>query len=244
MAKVPAKSTRVWVDEHALSGYLSGADLKLDQETIKVDAFTSTGPERVVGNYDHTLSLAGFFDGADDAFDEISFVNLRTDEQHYAFSAFGGVTEGSRGYEQPIRRKSQPVSSKVGAAVLLSLEAEGDGPISRAYILRSATVTGTGNGTGQNLGATTSGQLFVVTYRILAVSGSGSIVLQCQESQNDGSPDTYASIAALASGTLSGVGVTRKTTTAATEAWKRVSVATFSGFTSATILVTAGLAAA
>lgn len=244
MAKVAAKQTRVWVDEHALSGYLSGADLKVDQETVKVDVFSSSGPERVVGNYDTMLSLAGFFDGADDAFDEIAFVNLRTDETHYAFSAFGGVTEGSRGYEQPIRLKSQPVSSKVGAAVLLNLEAEGDGPISRAHILRSAAVTGTGNGTGQNLGATTSGQLFVVTYRILAVSGTGSIVLQCQESQNDGSPDTYASISDLASGTLSGVGVTRKTTTAATEAYKRISVTTFSGFTSVTILVTAGLAAA
>jgi len=244
VAKIAAKSTRFWIDEHALSGYLNAADLKLDQETTKVDSFSSSGPERVVGNYDTGLSFGGFFDGTDDAFDEIAFVDLRTDEQHHAFCAFGGATEGSRGYEQPIRLKSQPISSKTGAAVLLNLEAEGDGPLVRASILRSAAVTGTGNGTGQNLGATTSGQLFVVTYRILAKSGTGSIVLQCQESQNDGSPDAYASISDLASGTLSGVGVTRKTTTSATEAWKRISVATFSGFTSVTVLVTAGLAAA
>lgn len=244
MAKVAAKSTRIWVDEHALSGYLSGADLKVDQETAKVDAFSSSGPERVVGNYDTMLSLAGFFDGVDDAFDEIAFVNLRTDETHHAFTAFGGATEGARGYEQPIRFKSQPISSKVGAAVLLNLEAEGDGPLVRASVLRSAAVTGTGNGTGQNLGATTSGQLFVVTYRILAVDGTGSIVLQCQESSDDGGSDSYASISDLASGTLSAVGVTRKTTTAATEAYKRIGVTTFSGFTSVTVLVTAGLAAA
>lgn len=243
MAKIAAKSTRVWIDEHVLSGYLNAADFKLDQETVKVDAFSDAGPRRVVGNYDAMVSLGGFFDGDDAAFDEIAFVNLRTDEQHHAFLAFGGVTEGSRGYEQPVRLKSQPISSKTGAAVLLNLEAEGDGPVSRAYILRSGTITGTGDGTGQNLGATTSGQLFVVTYRVLAVDGTGSIVLQCHESSDDGGGDAYASVADLASGTLSAVGVTRKTTTGATEAYKRITVQTFSGFTSATILVTAGLAA-
>lgn len=242
MAKVASRSTRIWVDEHALTGYLNAADLKIDQETVKVDTFSSTGPERVVGNYDHSISFGGFFDGADDAFDEMAYVDLQTDEDHQAFLAFAGVTEGSVGYEQPVRFKSQPRSSKVGAAVLLNLEAEGSGPVARANILRSAAVTGTGDGTGQNLGATTSGQIFVVTYRVLSVSGAGNIVLQCHESSDNGGGDAYASIAALASGTLTGVGVTRKTTTAATEAYKRISVATFSGFTSVTILVTAGVA--
>jgi hypothetical protein len=242
VAKAPARNTRIWIDEHALSGYLSAAEIKVEQETVKVDNFLSSGPERVVGNHDHSASFSGFFDGADDAFDEIAFSDLRTDEDHYAFVAFGAATEGTYGYERVVRLKSQPRSAQVGQAVLLNLEDEGSGPIVRATILRSAAVTGTGNGTGRNLGATTSGQLFVVTYRILSVSGAGSIVLNTQESQNDGSPDTYANITALASGTLTGVGVTRKTTTSATEAWKRIAVSTFSGFTSVTVLVTAGTA--
>ncbi len=243
MAKIAAQGSRIWIDEHALSGYLSAVELKaVEQETIKVDNFLSTGPERVVGNHDHSASYSGFFDGADDAFDEIAFSNLRTDEDHYAFVAFGAATEGTYGYERVVRLKSQARPAQVGQAILLNLEDEGSGRIVRANILRSATITGTGNGTGRNLGATTSGQLFVVTYRVISVSGTGSIVLQTHESQNDGSPDSYANVSDLASGTLSGVGVTRKTTTAATEAWKRVVVQTFSGFTSAVILVTAGTA--
>jgi len=243
MAKGPAKNTRVWIDEHALSGYLSAVDWKLDQETIKVDNFLSNGPERVVGNYDHMLTLNGFFDGANDAFDEIAYANLKTDESHHAFVSFGGASEGAVGYEGAVRLKSDPRSAALGQAVLLNLETEGAGPVARSTILRAASITGTGNGTGQNLGATISGQLLTVVYRVLAVSGSGSITLQIHESQNDGGGDAYASIAALASGALTAVGVTRKTTTAASEAWKRVTVSAFSGFTSVTILVTIGVAA-
>lgn len=242
MAKVPAKSTRVWIDEHALSGYLSSADLKLEQQTISVENFVSSGPERLVGNYDHSLSFNGFFDGVDGAIDKIVRSDLNTDENHHAFVTFGAGAVGSTGYEGPIRLKSEPRSASVGQAVLLNLETEGAGPIARSTILHTGAITGTGNQAGQNLGATLSGSLLVVVYRVLAVSGSGSIVMQVHESSDNGAGDAYANVAALASGTLTGVGVTRVTTTGATEAWKRLSVATFSGFTSVTVLVTIGVA--
>lgn len=244
MAKLPAKTARLWVDEFPLSGYLSAITWKLDQETIKVDTLSSDGPERVVGNYDgHMISLNGFFDGVDGAFDELAFSDLNTDEDHHAFVAFGGTTEGSVGYEGPIRLKSQPRSAASGQAILLNLESEGAGPVARANILRTATVTATGNGTGQNLGATTSGQLFVVVFRVLAKTGTGSIAMKIQGSSDDGGGDAYADISGLVSGTLTDVGCVRVTTTAATEAYKRLVVSTFSGFTNATILVTAGVAA-
>lgn len=242
MAKIPAKTARLWIDEHALSTYISAVDLKFEQETIQVNSLASVGPERVVGNYDHMLSMQGFFDGAAGAFDKLAYTDLQTDESHHAFLALTSSSEGGVGYEGAVRLKNQPRSAAIGQAVLLNIETEGAGPISRSTILRSAAVTGTGDGTGQNLGATTSGQLLTVVYRILAVSGAGSIVLQCHESSDNGSGDAYASIAALASGTLTAVGVTRVTTTAATEAWKRISVTTFSGFTSVTVLVTIGVA--
>lgn len=240
MGKVAARGSRMWLDEVALAGDLNAVDLGVEQEVIPVPVFSSTGTPKVIGNYDQTASLMGLFDGVDDGFDEQAFVDFRTDEDHYLAVAFGAASEADVCYEQPIRLKSQPRSAKQGAAFLLNVEAEGAGPIVRGRILRSATVSGTGNGTGQNLGATTSGQLFVVTYRILAITG-GNIVLQTHESSDNGAGDAYASIAALASGTLAAVGVTRKTTTSATEAWKRITVASMTA-SSATILVTAGTA--
>ena len=90
------------------------------------------------------------------------------------------------------------------------------------------------------MGASTAGQTFAVVYRILAVSGAGSITLRVQESANDGAPDAYADITGLTE-TFTAVGAVRDTVTIATEAWKRLSVQAFSGFTSVTILVTAGI---
>ncbi len=243
MAKKAAHGSRFWLDEFPLAGYLTSSSLKVAQENVNVATFSSDGPRRVVGNFDHTGDWSGLFDAEDGGLDPILSVDGWTDDDHYLAHAFGSAVEADPAYERVIRLKERPVEAKGGQAVLLNFTDEGSGELVRGRILRSAAVTGTGNGTGQNLGATTSGQLFVVTYRVIAVSGTGSIVLQCQESSDNGAGDAYASVAALASGTLSAVGVTRKTTTGATEAYKRISVATFSGFTSATILVTAGLAA-
>ncbi len=85
------------------------------------------------------------------------------------------------------------------------------------------------------------------------MSGSGSVGFQIQESQNDGSPDAYADITMSAesptqglvtfgtnTATFTGVGTIKLYTTAATEAWKRVQVSAFSGFTSVSVIVTCG----
>ena len=243
MAKVASHPSRIWLDQYALAAYLTATEVKVDQETARVDCFADTGPRRIVGNYDHAGSHMGLFDAAaSDALDPVVSAAFAADTDHYLAQAFGSAAENAVVYERVVRLKGRPQKAATGTAILLNIEEEGSGPMVRGRILRSAAVTATGNGTGRNLGATTSGQLTVVTYRILAVSGTGSITLQCQESSDDGGGDAYASIAALASGALTTVGVTRKTTTGATEAWKRISVSAFSGFTSVTILATVGVA--
>lgn len=241
MAKVAANLVRVYLDQYNISGYLNAEDLSVKQELAKVDTFSDAGPRRVVGNHDHMGDHGGFFDGADDAYDEILATAFGTDADHYLTALPGGAVENTRGYDRLIRLAEKPYKAGIGAAQLLSFKDEGSGPIVRCTVLRSATVTGTGSGTGRNLGATTSGQVFAVIYRVLDWVGTGTLVLQIHESSDDGGSDAYANIAALASGNLTGVGVTRKTTASATEAYKRVTVSTFSSLTSATILVTAGV---
>lgn len=243
MAKKAAHGSQFWLDEAPLAGYLTSSSLKVAQESVNVACFTDAGPRRVVGNFDHTGDWSGLFDAADGALDPVLSIDGWTDEDHYLAQAFGSAAEADVVYERGVRLKDRPVEAKGGQAVLLNFTDEGGGYLVRGRILRSAAVTATGSGTGQNLGLTTAGQIFVVTYRILAKSGTGTIVLQCHESSDDGGGDAYASIAALASGTLTGLGVVQKTTTAATEAWKKITVATFTGFTSVTVLVTAGVAA-
>src|SRR5690606_22458472 len=155
----------------------------------------------------------GFFDGDADSFDQLAFSELNADEIHHGLVVFGAPAEGARGYEGPIRLKSQPRSAALGQAVLLNLETEGAGPVARVTVLRTATVTGAGDGDGQNLGATSSGDLLVATCRVLAVEGTGSITLAIEESSDDDGDDDYAAIDGLEA-TLTGAGVVRASTTA------------------------------
>lgn len=238
MAKVSNLNTRIYLDEFDLSGYLNASGLDIEQETPVVTCLSDGGPRRAVGNYDHTQDHTGFFDGADNAFDERAFVDLNTDEDHFLAQLFGANAENSRGYEAIVRLARQPRSAALGGAVLLNLQSEGSGGLVRCTVLRNATLVGVGNGTGRNLGATASGTVFAVVFRVLAFSGV-NLTLALEESQNDGGADPYAAIAGL-SNAFTAIGVSRKTTTAATEAWKRVAATSPGGFTSATVLVTAG----
>lgn len=241
MAKLASNTVRIWADEFALSGFLNSAGIDVKQEVIDVGCFSSTGPERIVGNYGHSGKIGGFFDAATGGLDPAVQVDLSTDEDHYLSVFPTGANEGSRGYDQVTRLTGKAWTSAVGGAVLLGADHDGSGPIIRSTLLRTATLTANNNGTGRNLGATTSGQLFAVIFRVIAVVGTGSFTLKLQESQNDGSPDTYADISGL-SQSFSGVGVARLTTTSATEAWKRAVLTGLTGITSATIVVTAGVA--
>lgn len=240
MAKVASHPSRIWLDHYPLASYLTATEAKIEQETIPVTTFADAGPRRLTGNYDHSGSHSGLFDaGSTSDLDPVLASLFSDTADHYLLQAFGAAAENSPAYDRVIRFKGRAFKSAVGAATLLNFEEEGAGAMVRSTILRSATVTGTGNGTGRNLGATTSGQQLLVTYRILVITG-GAITMQIHESQNDGSPDSYANVAALASGSLSAAGVTRVSTTAATEAWKRVTISAMTA-SSATILVTIGL---
>ncbi len=240
MAKVASHPTRIWVDHYPLASYLTATEAKIEQETIPVTTFADAGPRRLVGNYDHSGSHAGLFDaGSTSDLDPMLAALFNDSADHYLLQTFGSAAEGARGLDRVIRFKGRAFKSAIGAASLLSFEEEGSGAMVRSAILRAATVTGTGNGTGQNLGATISGQQLQVVYRILAIAG-GAITLQTHESQDNGAGDAYANVAALASGSLSAVGVTRVSTTGATETWKRTTISAMTA-SSATILVSIGL---
>lgn len=242
MAKLAAHGTRVYLDQYALSCYLNSSEQAIEQETPDVTSFCDAGPRRVVGNYDYNHNDLGFFDGADDAGDEILHALLANESDHYLTKLFGESSEGGVAYDSLVSLTRKPLSAQVGGAVLLNFESAGRGGIARGLTLANATVTGAGNRTGRNQGAKASGPSLRAIFRVLSFSGT-NIVLKIQESSDDGSGDAYADVAGLTSGTLTAAGVVVATTTAAVEAWRRVNISTPGGFTSALILVTLGVVA-
>ena len=238
MAKVAANKTRIWLDQWPFHGYLSSVGMTVNQETPDTTALSDDGPRRVPGNYDHSHSHNGFFDGAAAAFDE-QIASLVDDDLHYQTINYGAGVEGTLSYSAAVRLASKPIAASNGSATALNISSEGSGQLARGVLLRNATVTDTGAGTGINQGTTSSGDEYSVT---IHVSGTFSnLTVQVHQSSDDAAVDAYALITGLAN-TFSAAGAVRVSTTAATEAWKRVSVTAFTG-TDATITVSGGLIA-
>lgn len=238
MAKVSNVNTRIYLDQYNLSGFLNAASLQVDQELIPVTCFSDTGPRRLVGNYDHKHDHTGLFDGDDDSVDEIIHA-LLDDDDHYLCELFGANVENSVAYESIVALTGKPLQAQLGQAILLNSAFVGRGGASRGLVIRNATISGNGDGTGRNIGASTAGQTFQTVIRVLSGTFT-SFDVNIYESQNDGGGDPYALVADLSETGINAVGVWRNTTTSATEAWKRVTIANWIG-TDAVLLVTAGI---
>lgn len=237
MAKLSAARTRAYLDEFDVSGSINAHTINLKQTIIPVTCISDPGPKKVIGNYDHDFDWTGFFDGATGAFDA-QVASFGTDEQHYLSTVYG-TTEGSVSYDDFVRKMGEVRSGQVDGAQMLNMSGAGSGGRSRAKLLRVGSVTA-GNGTGQNLGITTTPVVFRVIFRLLSFTGT-SITMKIQGSSDNAVGDAYADIATLTSGALTVPSVVVVTTTATTEAWKRV---VCSGtFAAASVVVTAGVVA-
>ena len=237
MAKVAAHTTRIFLDEFQLSSALSAFTQAVEQETPETTNFESSGPERVVGNYDHSADISGLFDGDSGEIDETIDAAWRDGADHHIAIFPGSAAAGATGREGVYKLDTNAPGGAVGGAVLLAITAQGAAPVVRAFLLENSSKTGTGAGTGRNVGVTASPALTTVTARI--ISGTFSALdFDIQESSDDGGGDAYADITGL-DFAFTAVGVTRKTITITTEAWKRVNIDVFTG-TSALLVVTIG----
>lgn len=237
MAKLPNVATRVYLDEFNLSGDLNAFTLNINQETPVCTAFSDEGPRRIIGNHDYDAGYIGFLEPVTLLYDEQIFDLLGDGSDHYIASCPGANAEGSVVYEGTYRLSGQPRSAELGGVVMLNFDVEGSGGLVRGVVLGNSVETGTGQSTGIEQGATVSPEEYQVVFRLIAFTGT-DITIKVQESQNDDSGDPYADVSGLTSGALTEIGVVRASTTASTEAWKRLD---FSGtFSSATILVTGG----
>ena len=135
MAKIPSKVANLSISSVAIEDELDKIDLKIEQETIVVNGFSANGPERVVGNYDYSLSIGGNFDGAASQGDATLFALIGdADGGAMAFDPTGN----SAGTSDPnydstsVVLKSYSISAAVGQSVKYSAELEGAAALSRA----------------------------------------------------------------------------------------------------------------
>lgn len=216
---------------------MTAGTFDLTQPDIPITSIEDVGPRSLIDNYATSDDLTAFGEYAEGEWDEILDA-LRDDEaEHYLGRFYQGTAENVPAWEGVVKLAREPIVIALGAAQMHNAGFTGASGVSRATVLRSATVTGNGNGTGRNLGATIAGQRFAVTYRVLSGTFT-SFDLQVQQSTDDGGGDAYTAIAALTQ-SFTAASAVRKSVVTATEAWKRISVANWIG-TNAVLLVTAG----
>ena len=249
MAKRHCIHSRVYIDDFNLSTVANKTNRAISVDTADVTNMSSGGSkEYLEGPYDLTSGVTAFADLADENWDEVAFSKVTTaGDDHYVLQLVGlGATIPAPldiAWEDIVRWTAQPRSFDIGGAIMLDGSWQGTGGTARGIVLNTAALTATGAGTGQNHGATTSPTTVVVTYRVLAAAGTGSIAIALEQFTSD-TPASYAAVAALASGTITITGgvadlpVVRKTDTASSQAWKRINVTTFATITSCTVLVT------
>lgn len=231
-----ATGMKSYLDEIDITCAINMDDKTLDREVI--DARTFCGNQQVAGRRTAASAFGGFgYFGADEYEDELNarIVSGASVRQLFIY----GNSAGSRYYEVagPLGKQSLQVSPDklIGLA--------GDIPkgssFNRGLVLNIGTViTATGTHTGQNVGAIAAGDTTVAVIRCTAIAGGGSATIAIQESSDDAGADPYATISGMTQA-VSATGVYVLTSTAATEAWKRVNITAQAG-TSITITVTVG----
>ena len=239
MAKMPAKTTRFWVDHRNWSGYLNAVDMDVTQELPNANTFQDNGPRVVVGNYGHKHALRGFFDGSSSQIDAVSDTLLGTTSDHYLAELFGGTTEQNIVYESIVQMSGKPIKAAVGGAVMLDVPLEGAGGASRSMILRNATLGASDTGISVDQGANTTVQTYQATFRFFAGTFTNA-VLQVQDSSNGTTWGDSTGLTATATGNLKAV---RTTSAAALRQYKRVICTTLVGSADVEIAVTGGVVA-
>jgi len=240
MAKIPAKSMKMWLGQYALAARLTGAGVDVTQELAKSECLGDEGPRRVVGNYDYAFPFMGLFDGAAGELDAIVHALLGSASDHYVTLALGSAV-GDVAYDGAVSLAGKPLSASLGSVQALNLDLSGRAGLSRGVLLGNGTTTQAESLASVNMGTTIAGQVFRAIFRVITFDGT-DITLKVQESQqDDGDPDTFADITGVTSGALTAAGVVAAQSTAATEAYKRLNIS--GTFTSAVIAVSAGVVA-
>lgn len=133
MAKRASWAANFSVNSVSIEDELTSIDLKVEQETFKVDGFSNGGPERVVGNYDWTESLAGNADFATGQGDATFFGLVGSAGVAAAFDPTGSSAGASDpNYDGTVVLKSYAIKAAVGAPITYSAELEGASALARS----------------------------------------------------------------------------------------------------------------
>lgn len=127
MGKLAAKVINFSVNSVAIEDELTSITQNVTQEVPTVNGFSSTGPERVVGNYDWNYSGNGSFDGAASQGDATIWALIGSAGVATAFDPTGASNDADNpNYDSTAAvLESYSISGAVGGAVSYTVSLQG-----------------------------------------------------------------------------------------------------------------------
>lgn len=260
---VHSKATKAYYDHYRVSPWAASTAVSFEADAADFTPLEEEYKQFAQGKASANGStINGFMDIvalASGGFDAVEFADLN-DGKHYIARMPQGSGIGSVAYETVEASTGVSRAMDIANVAMLNWSGQPTEEFYRGFVITTGeqAFTATGEGTGVNAGASTAtapAQRFEVVIRVVSVSGAGSIGVQIQESSDDAAGDPYADITLSAesptqglvtyaanTATFTGIGTIKLYTTAATEAWKRVQISAFAGFTSVSLIVTCGIA--
>lgn len=229
MAFLHGKSTRIALQGYDLTAFASGVDTAFERQTSETTTFGNDSRTYVVGLGDGSMSVSGFFDGADDSQDEQVFATLGTEDgAHLMVVPNGDGGPGTAAMFLKGDTSSYEIATPVDDVVSFTLEVQGDGgafggvtlhpaPTGGWYAVSAADNTDAGavDGSASSSDGATA-QLHVVSNTL-----DGNLVVTVEDSADDA---VFTSLAAFTTVSAATTTAEQVTATGTVERYVRVNI--------------------
>lgn len=239
MAKKHGKNTRIYIDEFNISGDTNNVDVAATVDSAETSGMGTNSKTFLPGLADATISITGVFNDGTGKVDTVLADYRQGQETGLLSYCPDGVADADIVYSNDTAIcQSVQHTSGIGGAVVLNHNWKCSGDLERMLIVYEGTITETTNGSGVDFGSVGTAGKGVAVIHVTAVSGSGTLDVKLQESDDDGDQDAYGDLSGAVFTQLAAIGDQRDTWDGAAEQYLRA-VMTVAGFTSITLIVAA-----
>jgi hypothetical protein len=191
MAFVHGRNGAVLFQGCDLSSFFNSYDVGQTADTAETTTFGNSSKTYIGGQRDGTISVAGLFDGSEDAVDEQLAAALAIADAPVLTIGMEGTALGKRAKLALVLETSYQVTGSVGDAVQTSSEFQVTGGIANGVFLHALSAeTGTVNGTAVDGGAS-SANGWMANLHVTGVDNLTGATIKVQHSADD---DTYTDL--------------------------------------------------
>ncbi len=170
-----------------LSGYTNASSFAPTYESQDTTTYADTARRRKATVSDASFSITSFHDDGGQPWDTLNDLSGSADQFVAWIESNASMAEGDRGiFGRVLQSSYEGPNGDVGSMQMINVSGEGDGPMIFGRLLQQdESLTVTGNSTGIQFGALSSGETLYCVMWVLSVT-AGSIAATIESDDNSG----------------------------------------------------------